>query len=80
MPRITQSVQIMALFFFSGTASFAHAGIPMSERMAVEKGIHVDCQGLRPTGICMGKTITCGRLLHEAPEAHSRTVTHILPL
>lgn len=44
MPRIIQSVQLMALFFclFSGTASFAHAGTPMSDRMAVEAGVKTE--------------------------------------
>ena len=44
MPRNILSVQLMALFFclFSGTASFAHAGTPMSDRVAVEAGVKAE--------------------------------------
>ena len=44
MPRNILSVQLMALFFclFSGTASFAHAGTLMSDRVAVEAGVRTE--------------------------------------
>ena len=44
MLRIIQSVKIMALFFclFLGITSFAHAGTPISDRMAVEAGVKTE--------------------------------------
>lgn len=44
MLRVIQSVKIMALFFclFLGITSFAHAGTPISDRMAVEAGIKTE--------------------------------------
>ena len=44
MLRVIQSVKIMALFFclFLGITSFAHAGTPISDRMAVETGVKTE--------------------------------------
>ena len=44
MLRVIQSVKIMALFFclFLGITSFAHAGTPISDRMAVEAGVKTE--------------------------------------
>lgn len=42
--RVIQSVKIMALVFclFLGITSFAHAGTPISDRMAVEAGVKTE--------------------------------------
>ena len=42
--RVIQSVKIMTLFFclFLGITSFAHAGTPISDRMAVEAGVKTE--------------------------------------
>ena len=44
MLRVIQSVKIMTLFFclFLGITSFAHAGTPISDRMAVEAGVKTE--------------------------------------
>ena len=44
MLRVIQSVKIMALFFclFLGITSFAQAGTPMSDRIAVEAGVKTE--------------------------------------
>lgn len=44
MLRVIQSVKIMALVFclFLGITSFAHAGTPISDRMAVEAGVKTE--------------------------------------
>lgn len=44
MLRVVQSVKIMALFLclFLGITSFAHAGTPISDRMAVEAGVKTE--------------------------------------
>lgn len=44
MSRTLQAVQLTALFvcLFSGTIPFAHAGTPMSDRVAVEAGVKTE--------------------------------------
>lgn len=68
MPRNILSVQLMALFFciFSGAASLAHAGTPMSDWMAVEAGVKTEIakdlsQPYTPLETLSGRTCLDGR-------------------
>ena len=68
MLRVIQSVKIMALVFclFLGITSFAHAGTPISDRMAVEAGVKTEiakdlASPYSPHESLSGRTCLAGR-------------------